>query len=262
MPGSRGPVPVVVWLAVVAPGCRPAVQDSPPSADPPPLVVIYQNDFGGPVGTTFPEWTTAPVAVHRTVTGGRGEVPAGPVATAESPNRRARFLGEFGGPPVGRPGDPDWNRTRADQTVTLTLRGLAAHTRAAVAFDLYVLKSWDGDSPAYGPDRFRLRVGGGPTLLDATFSNNPKVREDGSTQGHPGPGRPPRAGAAAVGTLGYGDFFKDAVYRLAFEFPHADPTLTLEFSSSLFEGKGTADESWGLDDVVVRADVPAGRPPE
>jgi hypothetical protein len=31
----------------------------------------------------------------------------------------------------------------------------------------------------------------------------------------------------------------------------------VEFGSSLIEGKGLADESWGLDNVVVSADVSA-----
>ena len=54
----------------------------------------------------------------------------------------------------------------------------------------------------------------------------------------------PQAGATAIGILGYSNSFKDSVYQLSFEFPHTGSTLTLEFGSSLFEGKGTADESW------------------
>ena len=61
-------------------------------------------------------------------------------------------------PPVGRPGDPDWNRTRVDQTVIFALKNLGAHTRAAVSFDLYILKSWDGNSRQAGPDQFMARV--------------------------------------------------------------------------------------------------------
>lgn len=250
---------------LVVPACRRteapasrAEEDARPT--PPPLVVVYRNEFNGPIGGTFPEWTSSPIGYHKTVTGEKGALPAPAVATVESPNRRERFLGEFGGPPVGRPGDPDWNRTRVDQTVTLALQRLGAHTRVAISFDLYVLKSWDGNSRPYGPDRFLVRVGGGPVLLDTTFSNNPKVREDGSYQSYPRSGgeeesNPPHTGAARVGTLGYGNFFKDGVYHLSFDFPHSDPTLTVEFGSSLFEGKGTDDEGWGLDNVVVSADV-------
>ena len=107
-----------------------------------------------------------------------------------------------------------------------------------------------------------VRVAGGPVLLDTTFSNNPKVREDGSYQSYPGSSGEaasnlPQTGATAIGILGYSNFFKDSVYHLSFAFPHTESTLTLEFSSSLFEGKGTADESWGLDNVVVSAELPA-----
>jgi hypothetical protein len=242
-------------MPVTAPGPGEAVRPTPL-----PLVVVYQNDFNGPVGATFPEWTSSPITFHKTVTGENGSLPAGPVATVESPNRHQRFLGEFGGPPIGQPGDPDWNRTRVEQTVSLSLKDLGRHMRAVVAFDLYILKSWDGNSRPYGPDRFMVRVRNGPVLLDTTFSNNPKVREDGSDQNYPSSGgaassNPPQTGAASTGTLGYGNFFKDSVYHMSFEFPHAEPALTLEFASSLFEGKGTADESWGLDNVVVSADV-------
>jgi hypothetical protein len=232
-------------------------EDPAPSAE---MAVVYRNDFDGPVGSTFPEWTSSPIGFHKTVTGAKGPLPAGAVVTVESPNRRQRFLGEFGGPAVGRPNDPDWNRTRVDQTVSLTLKDLGPHSRAAVVFDLYVLKSWDGNSPAYGPDRFTLRVSG-RLLLDTTFSNNPKLKEDGSDQSYPDgtPGHAPWTGAAATGTLGYGNFFKDSLYHLSFEFPHTEPVLVVEFASSLFEGKGTTDESWGLDNVVVSADV-ARRP--
>jgi hypothetical protein len=273
MPANIRAVTVAVCLAgcaplLVIPACNraevttPATDGGTPPA-PPELVVVYRNEFDGPVGSGFPEWTSSPIIFLKTVTGETGSLPAGAVVTVESPNRRQRFLGEFGGPPVGRPGDPDWNRTRVDQTVRLSLGGLGPHTRVRVSFDLYVLKSWDGNSKQYGPDRFTVRVAGGPVLLDTTFSNNPKVREDGSYQNYPAaPGEaasnPPQTGAASVGTLGYNDFFKDSVYRLSFEFPHAEADLTLEFGSSLFEGKGTADESWGLDNVAVSADVLPG----
>jgi hypothetical protein len=262
-----------MWLACFAsmhglPACKrgevtaPNVEENP-RPTPSTLVVVYRNDFNGPIGETFPEWTSSPVTFTKTMTGEKGSLPVGPIVTVESPNRRERFLGEFGGPPVGRPGDPDWNHTRVDQTVMLTLKDLGPHTRAAISVDVYILKSWDGNSPRYGPDRFTVRVAGGPVLLDTTFSNNPKVQEDGSDQSYPGSSNnnarnPPQTGAVSIGTLGYNGFFKDSIYHLSFEFPHTETNLTMQFGSSLFEGKGTADESWGLDNVIVSADVPAG----
>jgi hypothetical protein len=240
-----------------APRQEAPTRPSPPA--PPALVVVYRNDFNGPPGTKFPEWTSSPITFHKTVSGQKGTLPAEAVATVESPNHRERFLGEFGGPSIGKPGDRDWNRTRVEQTITLALKDLGPHSRVVVSFDLYVLKSWDGNSRPYGPDRFALRVAGGPVLLDTTFSNNPKVKEDGSDQNYPGLGgeesHPPQTGARSTGTLGYNNFFKDSIYQLSFEFPHTGATLSLEFTSSLYEGKGTRDESWGLDNVTVSADV-------
>jgi hypothetical protein len=113
-----------------------------------------------------------------------------------------------------------------------------------------VLKSWDGNSPIYGPDRWILSVTGGPVLLDTTFSNNPKVGKEGSHQNYPRPQAMPRTGAARTNTLGYA-FFGDSIYPLEFTFPHSDSMLELNFRSSLFEGKGLTDESWGLDNVKL-----------
>jgi hypothetical protein len=229
-------------------------------------MVVYANDFNGPVGSTFPEWTSSPITYVKTVTGKIGSLPAPFVATVESANRKQRFLGEFGGPAIGRPGEPDWNRTRVDQTVTLSLEGLGRHNRVTVVFDLFVLKSWDGNSRQYGPDRFTFGVVGGPVLLDTTFSNNPKVLEDGSYQSYPNSNsdpadNPPHMGAASSNTLGYSNFFKDSIYHFSFIFAHTAPTLKLDFGSSLFEGKGTADESWGLDNVIVSTSATTdGRP--
>jgi hypothetical protein len=58
------------------------------------------------------------------------------------------------------PYDPQ-HFVRVDETVTLTLNGLAPHTLATVSFDLCVLKSWDGNNPNYGPDRWTVSVRGG-----------------------------------------------------------------------------------------------------
>jgi hypothetical protein len=132
------------------------------------------------------------------------------------------------------------------------LSNLPQHDALQVSFDLYALKSLDGDSPAYGPDRWSLSVAGGPTLLDTTFSNNPKITTDGSYQDYPMAQSLPQTGASAVNTLGY-TFFGDSIYRLGFTFADSSSVVALNFHSSLFEGKGTDDESWGLDNVSVSA---------
>jgi hypothetical protein len=209
------------------------------------------NDFDGPPGSRYPGWMSSTIVyTSSTNPPGTGVLPALLVTNCESPNRAQRFLGEFGGPRIGVPTDPGYNQTRVDQTISLTLSNLPPHAALEVWFDLYILKSWDGNSPVYGPDRWSLSVAGGPTLLATTFSNNPKVGTQGSDQDYPRPHSPPRTGAASTNTLGYA-FFGDSIYPLSFTFPHTGSTLTLNFSSSLFEGKGAGDESWGLDNVRI-----------
>jgi hypothetical protein len=219
---------------------------------------VYFNDFNGPVGTTYPEWTCSGYKNSAnqagTVAAGRGPQA---VSTVESPNGKQRFLGEFGGPALvtAPPYDPK-HFVRVDETVTLTLGNLRPHASATVTFELYVLKSWDGNNSNYGPDRWSLSVPGGPTLLDTTFSNNPKTGDYNlSLQDYPAANSPHQSGAAAVNTLGY-KFYGDSIYHLTYTFTHSGDTLILNFSSSLFEGKGIEDESWGVDNVRVGISSP------
>src|SRR5262249_50462473 len=213
---------------------------------------VYFNDFNAAPGTAYSEWTSSGYtkSANRAGTVAAGSGPQ-TVATVASPNGRQRFLGEFGGPViVAAPPYDQQHFVTVDETVTLTLRGLEPHTFVTVSFDLYVLKSWDGNNQTYGPDRWAVRVQGGPTLLDSTFSNNPKTGADLSQQNYPLANSRQQTGAASVNTLGY-TFYGDSIYRFSFNFPHAGDTLVLNFSSSLFEGKGTDDESWGIDNVRV-----------
>jgi hypothetical protein len=214
-----------------------------------PAGKIYFNDFNGPAGSMYPEWASSPITyVNHTNPPGSGVLSPPPVTNTDSTNGAQLFLGEFGGPRLGRPGDPGYNRTRVDQTISLALTNLPPHSVLRLTFDLLVLKSWDGNSPIYGPDRWTLSVADGPVLLDTTFSNNHKVSKEGSDQNYPQMQSLPRTGATQTNTLGY-KFFGDSTYPLAFTFPHSNCTVKLDFHSSLFEGKGLADESWGLDNV-------------
>ena len=219
---------------------------------------IYFNDFNGTRGATYPEWTSSGYTNTANAAGaiasGRGPQA---VTNVDSPNGKQRFLGEFGGPAIvtAPPYDPQ-HFVRVDETVTLTLKNLRPHSQATVSFDLYVLKSWDGDNPNYGPDRWSLSVAGGPALLDTTFSNNFKTApHDLSLQNYPASNSKPQTSAAAVNSLGY-TFYGDSIYHLTFSFSHTSDTLILHFSSSLFEGKGAGDESWGLDNVRVSTNGP------
>jgi hypothetical protein len=214
-------------------------------------VEVYSNDFNAPLGTEFPEWTSSLIRYRSAADPpGAGDVESSEVTNCESPNAAQRFLGEFGGPKIGTAADPGYNRTLVEQTIRLALRKLPPHRTVRLAFDLYVLKSWDGNSPQYGPDRLRIAVADGETLVDSSFSNNHKVDREGSYQDFPAAKSTPQSAAVSTNTLGY-QFFGDAIYHLEFSFPHDQESLDLDFTSSLFEGKGTDDESWGIDNVRI-----------
>ena len=185
--------------------------------------VIYQNDFQSGAGS---EWS-------QTLTENT------PTPYWFGPRT---FLGEFG-----------------NDTVSLSLAGLGAHNGVQLDFDLYLIRSWDGSSAGttydYGNDAFRVSVGGGPVLLDKTFSNgNPAGQSFGPLSNNPA-----FTGAAETYSLGYvfvdgiqhTSQVMDSVYRLSFAFTHDTDQLTLNFSGYGLQSLG--DESWGLDNVRVSA---------
>jgi beta-lactamase regulating signal transducer with metallopeptidase domain len=179
-----------------------------------PPVVIYSNNFEKTVGR---KWAL-------------------PI-TDTTPQGGRRFLGQFG-----------------NETVKLTLEDLPTHKHATVSFDLFLIRSWDGNGRS-GPDVWELQVDGGPKLLRTTFSNcedNPGNNKQGYPGGYPGGDHAARTGAAETNTLGYG---RDSVYRLNFSFVHTASTLALDFSA-----RGTQpipDESWGLDNVEITVHCPS-----
>jgi len=157
---------------------------------------------------------------------------------ATTPSGR-NFLGEF---------------AKFDGT-SLTVDNLPSHTSATVSFDLFIIRSWDGNNTRDGPDIWELSVAGGSTLLRTTFSNaEPNFAH---AQAFPStfPGGDNYAGTGAErNTLGY--YFRsnplDSVYHLEFPFPHSASSLTLNFSASGSGAEfGIGDESWGLDNVKV-----------
>ena len=180
---------------------------------------FYFNDFEGIVGA---EWSS--------------------IKTDWTPAGARRFLGQFG-----------------DENVTLTLRDLPAHTEVTVSFELFILRSWDGNNQTHGPDVWQLKVDRGPTLLHTTFANVPPDIKD-FNQAYPGdyPGGDylPYTGAAEIKTLGYTEIpspAPDSVYRLSYTFAHTASILGLDFSGQGLQG--IQDESWGLDNVTVETSL-------
>jgi hypothetical protein len=145
-----------------------------------------------------------------------------------------------------------------NETVSLDLADLGSHSEVTLSFDLYVIRSWDGNGPS-GPDIWDLSVRDGDSLLHTTFSNLAEFTQ-AYPDAFPGGDNPAQTGAAEVNTLGfvYSDpasgFSEvvDSVYRLTFTFPHSASGLTFDFSGSNLED--VSNESWGLDNVQVLAD--------
>ena len=143
---------------------------------------------------------------------------------ATAPNSE-KFLGEFG-----------------NQTTTLNLTGLGAHTSVAVAFDLYIIRSWDGNGQyCCGPDQFSFSADG-TQYFSETFSNTENAGNIGSFSNST------NATKTGDNSLGY-SAWGDSTYRFEFDLAHVADYLTLDFSASGLQA--LYDESWGLDNIVV-----------
>lgn len=163
---------------------------------------------------------------------------------AATPLGNRSFLGEFG-----------------NEQTQLTLTGLPDHSDVFLSYDLYLLKSWDGNQEIAGPDLFTTAAEDA-ALLHTTFANV------NVWQSYPAfyaeEAYPALTGATEQGTLGYiwqGWSSLDSVYALRHAFRHSGSDLTLSYEASNLEPLD--NESWGVDNVVVAvATVPVGTAPE
>ena len=136
-------------------------------------------------------------------------------------------------------------------TVSYSLASITPHDTVTVAFDLYIIQSWDGSGAnGGGEDRWQFNADG-TTILNTTFANY----TSGNTQGYGGPGLTsgayaPKTGAYQIGHLGFGSGdFGDTTYRLTFTFAHTASALNLNFIS--LQNQAPPDEGWGLDNVTI-----------
>ena len=199
-------------------------------------IQMYSNDFEGP-GPVGSEWSNTST-----------DTTPGTV-----PHPADKFLGQFG-----------------NQDVTLTINNLPLdHTELRIEFDLYVIRSWDGnfDQDARGPDYWAMDEGTIPVNPEdwdyiTTFSNwEPGV---GPNQAYPdifGVGdHNARTGADENNTLGFlfdpgsGDIILDAVYHGDVLYSHTAGTFIVTFGADHLQALD--DESWGIDNVNVYLDVP------
>jgi hypothetical protein len=155
-----------------------------------------------------------------------------------------RFLGRAGG-----------NDGLSNDTVKLTLTGVPATGVVVVEFNLFIIRSMDGNEPfVFNANNVRYTAA-------FTFSNNKIAFHTEVTQSYPWPGSPPLTGAQGVETLHYNvlnpTHYSDSTYHLRFQIPYAAQAPTLNaiyFEFSMFGLQDITDESWGLDNVsaVIR----------
>ena len=211
-----------VATLIVAAGCAAGEGPTTPAAATQPAerpVTVYKNDFEKAAGR---HWSSAKLST--TPKGGR------------------KFLGEF-----------------SNDTVSLKLAGLPPHRRARISFELFIIRSWDGnDARPLAPDVLEVSLGDGRVLLRSTFclTTGNQSFPDAVGQGS----YPAATGAAEHRTLGF-DYPTErnvnSVYKLTFLLPHTARTLTLRFKASDLEP--ISNESWGLDNVKVEV-LPTGPP--
>jgi hypothetical protein len=195
----------------------------------------YFNNFSSSVG---PEWSAT----------------SGVLTLATAPSGQ-KFLGT------------DAQNGLTANTVTLSLASLPGHSSVTLDFDLYIIRSWDGNNTSYGPDNFKLSIQGGPTLLDTTFSNvttlGPSFNQAFQDQNNYTGNYAPKTGAASIGSLNYPDYYgTDTTYHLVYTVPHNASSITINFENygpnvqGNIISNGYWDESWGLDNVRVNVPVP------
>lgn len=167
-----------------------------------------------------------------------------PIST--SPNGTQTFLGEF---------------SNGELRFTYPDTHPEGHHMIRVAFDLYILRSWDGSMVGKipGPDNWQFSVlneAGAvqKMLVDTTFTNF-FVPPYSFLQAYPGiypyalfPGI---TGATAHNSMGY-QFYgpHDSTYRMIFYIPHTEDTVRLSFKA--FGLQVIEDESWGIDNFELR----------
>lgn len=191
-------------------------------------VNVYYNDFQTAVGAELT--TNGPSALGIDTT----------------PTTR-KFLGRDDGDP---------SRGLNNETVTLMLTGLPAHTALAVGLKLFIIQSWDGNSGTFGPDVWQAGHSGSLTnLQNTTFAITPPQ------QCYPADcpaNNAARTGADEPnGSLGYAGS-EDNVYDLSYAFAHSASTLTVKFTALGLQD--ISDESWGIDNLSVDITAPVPEP--
>jgi hypothetical protein len=152
-------------------------------------------------------------------------------------------------------------------------------SKYSISFDLYIIGSWDGDGQQsgkqWGADIWSAGIACTPTglavanLMTTTFSNQKTVQQSYPDQYNLGRGGGPAfTGAFAVNALGFINdptshtpqdmSAGDSWYKLSFAGTNpcgAGNPLYLVFTVPNANLQSNYDESWGVDNVVIKTDL-------
>jgi hypothetical protein len=141
-----------------------------------------------------------------------------------------------------------------NQSVSLTLNRLPQHRWVNVTFDLYIIGSWDGSSPVWGPDLWSLSVRGAQRLLFTSFcgwgySGND---EQSYPDDYPQAIHPAWTGVAERNVVDIKDSKppKNGVYRMEVLFPHTDDQVILDFAG-VYADPPSEQQVWGIGNLEV-----------
>ena len=141
-----------------------------------------------------------------------------------------------------------------NQPVSLTLDRLPPHRWIKVTFDLYIIGSWDGSSPVWGPDLWSLSVRGAQRLMSATFcgwgysGNNEQSYPDD----YPHAIYPAWTGVAARNVVDIQDSQppKNGTYKIEVLFPHTEDQVVLDFAGAYVDPP-VEQQEWGIGNLEV-----------
>ena len=143
-----------------------------------------------------------------------------------------------------------------NQTVSLSLERLPRHHWVKVSFDLYIVGSWDGSSPVWGPDLWSLSVHGAQRLLFASFCGWGYAGNDEQSypDDYPHAIHPAWTGVLARNVVDIKDSNppKNGVYKVEVLFPHSDDRVVLDFAGA-YQDPPVEQQAWGIGNVEVRA---------
>lgn len=155
---------------------------------------------------------------------------------------------------LGRPGNRfggQFLRSAGGNTVTLTLTGLPAHRHLSIGFLLAAIDSLDGSGVAPADDNLAITLDGATIFLESFANATPD-----QVQSYEPPAGVELARRVDLGFT-TGSFYLDSAYDMSADrtfrkIAHTASTAVLTFTLTGAGVQDIDDESWAMDNLVVR----------